>query len=126
MTINELLAELKKAPNTCRVIYDFCNCIPTTLNSYRGNYKLPGLGWKGTGRGSGEDELSSVYVWQLIQQLELAISGKVTFNGWKGGEYCYTGEEQLYIDNWGDTSGTLLSNISYDEYTVILHTQLAE
>ena len=48
-TINSLIKELKIFKLDSYVYFDFCECVPSCINSYRGIYTEPALGWRPTG-----------------------------------------------------------------------------
>lgn len=121
MTINELLAALKPALPNLPVYYDFCQCTPTTIGSYRGNYMEPALGWEATGYSG---NAKAITVETLVKELEKAIHPDTFFTGWKGGDFKYDGTEELHIDNNGDATSTLIARIVLEEdYCVTIHTE---
>lgn len=122
ITTNELLAILRTAPKSDgRVYLDFCRCVPTTVDSWRGFYAEPALGWEVAGYYSGSvKEYPTVA--SLIAELEKAIDGR-EYTGWKGGEYTYNGDETLHIDNPGDFTSTEIAHVEFKECgEVVLHT----
>jgi hypothetical protein len=121
MTIAELLLELESAAPDAIVVFDFCSCVPTTIASWRGDYSFPALGWSPTGY-SGHGKPPTVK--NLIEELEDATSGK-TFGGWKGGEYAYSPNHELMIDNRGDCTATHLLCVRDEGYRVVLHARSA-
>jgi hypothetical protein len=124
MTINELLSELRKAPLDTLVIFDFCHCVPTKVGSWRGVYAHPALGWVATGYSGGGPSSCGVMpkVADLIAELEKAIDGR-EYGGWKGGEFSYSGNEPLHIDNSGESTNTELVGVEIDDWLVVLHTK---
>lgn len=120
MTIGELLRNLRMAKPDVSVRYDFCGMFPTTVDSSRGDYARPALGW------ACPDDLDNYpTVADLIVELEKAVDGRL-YHGYKGGEYVYTTGSQLCVDNWGQWTSTELRYVSVDDYEVILHTIRAE
>ena len=118
MTISECLQALKHVDPSARGIFDFCGCAPTRVDSWRGEYSFPALGWSATGRlDSGEVQTVAA----LIRELEIAIGGR-EYTGWKGGSYRCKPSQTLYVDNPGDCSGTTVEDIENLSHTVILHT----
>jgi hypothetical protein len=119
MTIDDLLYDLRKAKPDAVVMFDFCNCAPTTIGSWRGIYAEPALGWIATGY-SGKGKTPTVA--DLIAELERAIDGR-EYTGWKGGEFRYTGSDTLHIDNNGESTNTELVRAENDDWRVVLHTR---
>lgn len=119
MTIDDLLYDLRKAKTDAVVMFDFCNCAPTTVGSWRGIYAEPALGWIATGY-SGNGKQPTVA--DLIAELERAIDGR-EYTGWKGGEFSYNGRDTLHIDNAGDWTNTELVRVENDDWRVLLHTR---
>lgn len=122
MKIGELIQRLKMAEKQdAEVWFDFAGCVPTTVDSWRGIYAEPALGWKPTGYSvTPHDHGNSITVAMLIAELEGCIGREYT--GWKGGEYTYTKGDTLHIDNPGDCTHTELSRVEDLGYAVILHT----
>lgn len=118
-TTNQVLEELRKAKPDMRVYFAFAHCIPTDVDSWRGVYAEPALGWKPSGY-SGHVEKYPL-VADVIKELEGAINGR-SFDGWKGGYFTYTGDETLHIDNSGDCTNTEIERIEIGPYCVIIHT----
>jgi hypothetical protein len=141
MTIYALLHDLRKAKPDAIVMFDFCNCVPTTVGSWRGVYAEPALGWIATGysgnghalavtlaRELGVREMATPTnglaptVNDLITELERSIDGR-EFTGWKGGEFRYSGNNTLHIDNSGDVTNTGLVRVQDHDWRVMLHTR---
>ncbi len=116
MKIRKLLDILECADSSLRVFFDFAECIPTTINSWRGVYSEPALGWV---RFDTIDKHPTVE--SLIKEIKAAINGRI-FTGWKGGEYTYTDDNILHVDNPGYCSHTEINHITIGRYSVILHT----
>lgn len=124
LTINDLIARLKAFEPDKRVRFEFCDSIPTRIASSRGYYDRPALGWSPSGysfRPFNKEQYPICTVESLIHELDEAISGKM-FCGWKGGEYYYSGDEPLYVDNDGDWTATRIVSVKLIDYTVVLIT----
>lgn len=121
MTIDQVLKALRIADPTAPVVFDFCHTTPRRVDSWRGIYADPALGWQHYGRGSpaGSDATT---VATLIAELEEAIAPGKTFEGWKGGQFSYSGRSHLHVDNPGDYSCTELARVAVGGYRVVLHT----
>ena len=114
MTVGEVLDALYEADPELPVYYDFCSCVPTTVESWRGIYAQPALGWEPHGR-------QGVTVGYLIAELEKCIDGR-TYIGYKGGDYIYDRESQLHIDNYGKCTSTELTGVELAGWCVFLKT----
>lgn len=121
-TIGFVIAMLKGCKANSEVFFDFGHCIPTTVNSWRGVYAEPALGWTDIGWAAGG---APPKVSDLIAELEKAINGR-EYTGWKGGKFIYTKDDQLHIDNPGDASGTEISVIQDLGNQVVIHTAKEE
>lgn len=119
MTINEVLKSLQGANPDARVYFAFCRCVPTNVNSWRGSYDEPALGWDVAGYRGSLNEYPTVK--SLISELEKAIDGR-EYTGWKGGQYKYTCSHVLHVDNHGHCTNTEIQRIEVKEYEVIIHT----
>jgi len=95
----------KPEPKT--VHFDFVNAKPCRLGSYRGYYAHLALGWTQrhlTGSGVPTDKAD-----ELLAHLKSAI-GQV-FYGYKGGEYVMDERTPVWVDNYGECSGTAVTGI---------------
>lgn len=122
MTTNELLKILRNAPKPeARVVFGFARCVPTSVDSWRGIYAEPALGWAAGGHNGNVKEYPTVA--SLISELEDSIGEE--YSGWKGGEYYYDGNETLHIDNPGDYTNTEITQVEVSEWggEVIIHTE---
>ena len=115
MTIFEILEKLKNVNPEARVYFDFCNCFPTTVNSWRGIYAEPAIGWSSR-RISGDEPQT---VERFVNRLEEAISGTI-FQGYKGGDYTFRGNQELHVDNWGEYSRTSIKEIKIDTFVLLV------
>ena len=118
MNIGQVKEILSRAAGDSYVYYDFCNCVPTKIDSWRGIYAEPALGWCDIGR-SGDG--TNITVSQLLDELKKATDGR-TYHGWKGGEYSYNDKSPLHIDNPGDYSDTFITEIIDYDYCIIIYT----
>jgi hypothetical protein len=125
MTIAEILKELKSAKPEMRVYYDFANCIPTRVDSWRGVYAEPALGWEPSGY-SAAKQVKYPTVADLIKEIEQASNSKTVYSGWKGGDFTYTPNLPLHVDNPGDCTNTEIVRVEVNEYQIVLHTQTIE
>lgn len=106
------------------VCFDFGSAIPTTLDSWRGDYSELALGYKLTGYDNDENHLAEITVKDLLAELKSAI-GK-TFNGWKGGEYEMNENTPVWVANPGNGGNTIITNAIDDGWRIILMTTYCE
>ena len=116
----ELHRLLKRAKPDATVYLDFGGFArPTTIDSYRGYYDRPALGFV-LGGYSGSDHRGTTEVRQLLADLERGM--RDDFEGWKGGIYRYSGDETLFVDNPGDSSGIVVTGLVDEGYRVTITT----
>jgi len=118
MTIGQLLDELRKFDQKIAVTFDFGHCYPTNIDSWRGSYDEPSIGWA-----SDDGQIHTVAM--LINELEKSISSGSVYYGYNGGEYQYTKESPLHVDNKGICSNTGITSICEGKYgwRVVIHTR---
>lgn len=114
MNIKEIRKALKNVDPSCGIYFDFCRCIPTKANSWRGSYDEPAIGWS---ENFGEEST----VGKFLEQLDELTSGKIYY-GWKGGEFTYNEHHTLHIDNAGQSTETEISAITEKYGIVTIHT----
>ena len=114
MNLEQLISRLKRCTQTAEVEFDFCRCVPTRVDSWRGVYAELALGWSADWR--------SVPVSGLLANLESAVGA--TFEGWKGGNYKMEGNTTVWVDNPGECTHTTITGlVEVDDYTVIIETR---
>lgn len=113
MKIGKIKQKLNDVDGDISIEFDFCRFAPTTINSYRGYYNQPAIGWGDRCNGKVKD---------FLDQLNECTSGKV-YQGYKGGDYTYDDDDELYVANWGHSHDVIISHISISDYEVILHTE---
>ena len=119
MTIGEVLEALKACKPTASVHFDFCDCVPAVVDSWRGVYAEAALGWSPYSR----DAMTTVS--QLIVELKSSIADDREFVGWKGGKYRYRLDTPLHVDNRGKCTYTDLASVVDEDYRVTLPTRYA-
>lgn len=117
-TIKEVLDVLRSAEKDARVYFDFCGTFPTSVESWRGVYSEPALGWASY---SHPEYKTAPKVEEVIGAIERAIDGR-TFQGWKGGDYSYRDSDTLHIDNQGEYTNTEISGFDVSEHSVTILT----
>lgn len=121
LTLGQLIKELEAAKPDTPVYYDFAMHVPTRVDSYRGYYDKPALGWDVARVAGVPNRITAV---ELIAELKEATDRM--FGGWKGGEYWYSLSDELYIDNPGESSGIGITRVEDLGYRIILHTVRVE
>lgn len=112
MTIGELISLLETFNQGDDVYFDFCGTVPTHVSSWRGVYAEAALGW------SERDGAPTVA--ELIARLRSAIGQG--FDGWKGGEFIYSKDTPIHIDNPGKWTSTEISGVVGSSFSVFLQT----
>ena len=112
MNIGLLKRLLKELDHTLPVIFDFGGYSPGDIDSWRGVYAEPAIGY--------EKRAGSVA--GLLDQLEQATDGR-KFTGWKGGEYAYNDFSDLHVDNPGECSNTEIAGVLLVDGVVVLSTE---
>lgn len=111
MTIGEVIQGLEAIDDkSLHVYYNFANIFPTSVDSWRGIYEQPALGWADGGL---RQDIIAPTVAELLIELKNSVNGKV-YTGWKGGEYVFSKDQTLHVDNPGDFSSTEISAIEYE------------
>lgn len=122
MNIENIKRYLAIADEKLPVYFDFCNCAPTTVASWRGVYAEPAIGWCVTGYG-GNGKAPTVK--ELLDELCLATSGKM-YSGWKGGDFTYNDKDTLHVDNQGECTDTEIISVEVCSSRITLHTRNQE
>lgn len=111
MQLGKLIAELEKCPLDWPVYFDFCQCVPTSLASYRRFYDHLAIGFETDGQ---------MTVEALLADLRRAIGG--VFDGYKGGEYTMTENTPVWVANWGRYTQTAIVAVRRTSFCVLLET----
>lgn len=102
MTLGQLRDALRALPPTAHVQYDRFGLYWRGLDSWRGSYAQPALGWCETPAPDGGSTVAA-----LIAEVDRALSG-CSYGGWKGGEFSFDADSPVWIDKPGTTSKTYL------------------
>lgn len=134
LTIGQTIKQLKECiefqsifldPAALPVYFDFCDCLPTDIDSWRGSYEEPALGWEPSGYSKCRDAADPrTSPSELIKRLEHSI-GPI-YTGWKGGEYTFTLDSPLHIANRGDAQCTMIKAIAVEGWRIVIHTLWTE
>jgi hypothetical protein len=111
-TLGQLIDALEAVGDkTNAVRFDFCNTVPTKLDSYRGYYEDLALGW----------EPQSNYPEPTVPMLLEVLKGQLgtTVHGYKGGDYTVSRNQILFVANYGDTGSTCIVGVDSGYLTVI-------
>ena len=131
MTIGEIMEKIKYGgltygdDNQPKVVqFDFGTAVPTDVDSWRGSYDCPQIGYRLTGYDSDSDK-DSITAEQFLKELELGISGRV-YTGWKGGDFTYSEDDGLWVSNSGNASGTVIIDVINDGWRYLIVTAYCE
>ena len=113
MLIRDIKNKLHGKEDNKPVYFDFCALSPTAVDSWRGSYNLPAIGWA---------QKTPITVKELLEELNTATSGRIYY-GYKGGEYTFNEDHDLYVDNYGVFSETMITDVLDKGWCVILCTQ---
>lgn len=61
----------------------------------------------------------------VLANLKESISGK-WFAGYKGGEYQFTKDTPLHVDNYGRCTNTIINSVKKEDYCVYIKTKHEE
>jgi len=117
MTLGALIEAFEPLPDGLQVLFDFCNFVPTKIESYRGYYEDLALGHKPL------DDAEQPSVATVRALLKAAVGAH--FAGYKGGEYTGFWETALWVDNPGKDSSTAIVGVVNAGYVVIIKTETA-
>lgn len=115
LTVGEMIAALASMPGTHYVRYDFGNFVPTKVNSYRGYYDCPAIGY---------DDHPNRTAEEVVEELRSCLSRE--YSGWKGGEYSYDENSFLWVANYGDSTGVAPVAVEDREYFALIRTAYVE
>lgn len=97
------------------VYFDFGNCRPSILRSYRGDYSHLALGFD-----VGDGARRPHNVADVLKTLRDADGA--TFEGYKGGDYKMTRDTPLWVANNGDWTSTAVVGVDEEAHAVFLLT----
>ncbi len=102
MTLGQLREALRAFSPTANVQYDRFGAYWNDLDSWRGSYAEPAIGWQEGPAPNGGSTVAA-----LVEEVDKALSGCV-YGGWKGGEFTFHEDSPVWIDNRGVSSQTYL------------------
>ena len=120
LSLGSVIERLEKLDPEDRVVFDFCNMVPTRLESWRGSYDELALGFVDPSRRGSE----RVSVAELLERLRLAVGR--TYTGWKGGEYVMGLITPVWVANPGDAHNTAIVGVELIDYQVVIQTAYME
>lgn len=106
MTVAELIDQLERHHDAERVVFDFGCMVPTDFQSWRGSYSELALGYGNEPDMDGPEAPSAK---ELRQRLKDACSRY--HHGYKGGEFKMGPNTEIWVDNWGECSCTVLTGV---------------
>jgi hypothetical protein len=110
LSLGELLDRVRGARPDIGVRFDFAGMAPGQVASYRGFYEHLAV----------EPIKDHVTVEVFRNSLQRALGA--TFEGYKGGTYRMHENTPVWVSFWGDSSGTMITEVVVDEYGVLLRT----
>lgn len=122
MKIGAVIEKLEKCKPDARVFYNFGYICPTCIDSWRGSYDEPALGYRVAYQSPlKNDEGEPPTVKELLAELKGAIEPGNFFCGWKGDDsYSFNADSELHIDNGGESTGTELIDVINRGYKAVL------
>lgn len=111
MRLGDLIDAIEACPPTWHVYFDFCQCVPTTLASYRGFYDHLAIAFETDGQ---------MAVEALLAELRQAVGN--VFWGYKGGEYTMTENTPVWVANRGRYTQTAIVAVRRTSWCVLLET----
>lgn len=107
-----LIRQLSSCKPEAPVYFDFCDLVPDGIESYRGYYDQLAIGWK--------EAREAPTVADVLAMLRGAV-GK-TFMGYKGGDFLMDEDTEVWVDNSGRATGTIITHVEDDDWCVYLRT----
>lgn len=120
ITIGELISLLEKRPADHWVCFDFGGFEPTSIDSYRGFYNQPALGFTGAMNYADETGADRLTVGELLTRLREAV-GHV-YEGWKGGDFMMREYSPLWVANPGRSTGTAIIGLAECDFQTVIAT----
>lgn len=103
----EILDSVHFNADKTMVRFEFGYCVPTQISSWRGIYSEAALGHDG-----GTYDLAHLSVSEFKRMLVESM-GPVQ-QGWKGGDYIFTMDTPLHVDNRGNVSHTEIVAVKFN------------
>lgn len=119
MTLGQIIREVEKAKPDAVVNFAFARLSPNGIASSRGTYSQLAIGYAVD---------RTVIAADMLTMLRGANGS--TFDGYKGGEYVMDLDTPVWVDNWGEWTGTAIVSIEVENgetySTVTIHTARVE
>lgn len=121
VTIGQLLGLLEGMPDDAIVRFPFAYTGPASIASWRGVYAEAAIGHTS---GQHADHLPTV---GSFKQMLLDCMGPV-YEGWKGGDFTFTMDTPIHVDNPGQCTNTEIIGLKYnfDNNQLTLLTEVME
>ena len=118
MTLGALIDQLSQRPQEQRLTFEFGAMQPTTLKSYRGDYRDLAIGYDLPGT---RPHVTVAGFMAKCRDVENS-----TLEGYKGGMFTMTRDTEVWVANWGQTASTELSGVTGNDYATRLMTTFRE
>ena len=102
VTLGEIIDWLECLPPEDEVVFDFCRASPSGIDSSRGDYAELALKYSFT---------KAATVCDVLKWCKGAVGA--TFSGYKGGDYTMTRDTQVWVDQWGQWTGTAIDSMDH-------------
>lgn len=99
-----------------KVVFAFCDAVPTGIDSWRGAYSELALSWDMDGEAMTLDRFTAMLKWAVGQ----------TCYGYKGGEYRMTRDTPLWVSNYGRGDHTTVTGLLDEGWRVVILTGYRE
>jgi hypothetical protein len=111
MKLGELIKAIERVSADRCVYIEPYGLTPGWFSSYRGYYDQLALGYR-----TGHDRVNAGELLALAR----AACGD-TFEGYKGGSYRMDADTEVWLSNYGETSGVSLARVEITDWCVYLH-----
>ena len=113
VTLGEIIDWLERLPPEDEVVFDFCRASPSGIDSSRGDYAELALKYSFK---------KAATVCDVLKWCKGAVGA--TFSGYKGGDYTMTRDTQVWVDQWGQWTGTAIDSMDHDYGQAVIGTKL--
>jgi len=111
--LGEIIDWLERLPPEDSVVFDFCRASPSGIDSSRGDYAELALKYSFE---------QTATVRDVLKWCKGAVGA--TFSGYKGGDYTMTRDTQVWVDQWGQWTGTAIDSMDHDYGQAVIGTKL--
>ena len=114
VTLGEIIDWLERLPPEDEVVFDFCRASPSGIDSSRGDYAELALKYSFK---------KAATVCDVLKWYKGAVGA--TFSGYKGGDYTMTRDTQVWVDQWGQWTGTAIDSMDHFIGQAVFRTKMA-